>query len=80
MMEHNAITEEIRETRHRLAAECGNDVFRIGAELRRREKESGRNIVRLPKRTPTQNTMNQVLHGSSGGETTLLNQSTPGTP
>jgi hypothetical protein len=50
-----------------LAAECGNDVFRIGAELRRREKESGRNIVRLPKRTPTQNTMNQVLHGSSGG-------------
>ena len=80
MMEHNAITEEIRETRHRLAAECGNDVFRIGAELRRREKESGRNIVRLPKRPPTQNTMNQVLHESSGGEATLHNQSAPGTP
>ncbi len=77
MMVHNSITEEIRETRHRLAAECGNDVFRIGAELRRREKESGRNIVRLPKRAPTQNTMNQVLKGSSGGETTLHNIQLP---
>ena len=79
-MERNAITEEIRDTRHRLAAECGNDVFRIGAELRRQEKESGRNIVRLPRRIPTQDTMNQVLHGSSGGTSTLHNQSTTGTP
>lgn len=80
MMEHNAITEEIRETRHRLAAECGNDVFRIGAELRRREKESGRNVVRLPKRTPTQNTTNHLLPGSSGGESISQNESTLGTP
>lgn len=79
-MEPNTITEEIRETRHRLAADCGDDVFRIGADLRRREKESGRNVVRLPKRTPTQNPMNQVLHESSGGTTTLHNQSTSGTP
>lgn len=48
----NSITEEIRAIRYRLAAECGNDVYRIGADLRRREKESGRKIVRLPKREP----------------------------
>ena len=33
-MVRNAITEEIRDIRHGLAAECGNDVYRIGAELR----------------------------------------------
>jgi len=48
----NSITEEIRQIRHQLAAGCGNDVFRIGAELRRHESESGRTIVRLPKRAP----------------------------
>ena len=30
MTERNAITEDIRDIRHRLAAERGNDVFRIG--------------------------------------------------
>ena len=51
-MVHNPITEEIREIRHRLAAEFDNDVYRIGAELRRRQSASGRCVVRLPKRNP----------------------------
>ncbi len=76
-MEPNSITEEIREIRRRLADECGNDVFRIGEELRRREKESGRNIVRLPKRTPPQGATKEVMRVSSGGGTTLPNQVIP---
>ena len=51
-MTPNPITEEIRAIRHLLAAQQGNDVFRIGAELRRRQSESGRRVVRLPPRTP----------------------------
>jgi hypothetical protein len=63
-MVHNPITEEIREIRHRLAAECDNDVYRIGAELRRRQAASGRRVVRLPKRTPLLNTTNQALNAN----------------
>ena len=48
----NPITEEIREIRHRLAAQFDNDVFRIGAETRRRQATSGRRVIRLPSRTP----------------------------
>jgi hypothetical protein len=36
-----------------LAAQLGNDVYRIGAELRRRQSTSGRQVVRLPRRRPT---------------------------
>jgi hypothetical protein len=63
-MVHNPITEEIREIRHRLAAECDNDIYRIGAELRRRQSESGRRVVRLPKRNPTIATTNEALNAS----------------
>ena len=52
MMVPNPITEEIREIRHRLAAQFENDVFRIGAETRRRQTASGRRVIRLPSRTP----------------------------
>lgn len=48
----NPITEEIREIRHRLAAQFDNDVFRIGAETRRRQATSGRRVIRLPSRMP----------------------------
>lgn len=48
----NPITEEIREIRHRLAAQFDNDVSRIGAETRRRQTASGRRVVRLPSRAP----------------------------
>jgi len=52
MMVHNPITEEIREIRHRLAAQFDNDVTRIGDETRRRQALSGRRVVRLPRRIP----------------------------
>jgi hypothetical protein len=52
MMDHDFITEEIRDIRHRLAAQFGNDVSRIGEDLRRRQAMGGRRIVKLPKRTP----------------------------
>ena len=63
-MVHNPITEEIREIRHRLADEFENDVYRIGAETRRRQSLSGRCIIRLPRRPPlvqatTNNCVNQ---------------------
>ena len=52
MMVLNPITEEIREIRHRLAAQFENDVYRIGAETRRRQLASGRRVIRLPSQTP----------------------------
>ena len=53
------IIEEIREIRRNLAAEFDNDVYRIGAELRRQQRESGRRVVRLPKGIPLDVTVRQ---------------------
>jgi hypothetical protein len=63
-MVHNPITEEIREIRHRLAAQFDNDVYRIGAELRRRQAASGRRVVRLPGRQPAAITTNKSVNRS----------------
>jgi len=64
-MVHNPITEEIREIRHRLAAQFDNDVYRIGAEIRHRQSKSGRRIVRLPSRQPVvSNAKNKSLNAS----------------
>ena len=76
-MTHNPITQEIREIRHQLAAQQGNDIHRIGDELRRRQMESGRRIVRLPKREPDVPSLNTRVHGI-GGET--VNANTESTP
>lgn len=63
----NAITEEIRDIRRRLAAKFANDVHQIGAETRRRQTESGRRIVRLPSRPPiSKGPANKVLNQSGG--------------
>ncbi len=40
--------EEIKRIRRQLAAECGNDVRRIGEETRRHERESGRTYIDAP--------------------------------
>ena len=65
----NPITEEIRKIRHRLANQFDNDVYRIGAEIRRRQSESGRTHICLPRRHPVaKNTMNQTMNRSGGGE------------
>ena len=69
-MFRDAITEEIREIRHQLAARFDNDVDRIGDDLRRREAESGRPLVRLPRRPArAAAATNQAMHpsGGSGG-------------
>jgi hypothetical protein len=65
MMVHNPITEEIREIRHRLAAQFDNDIARIGEETRRRQALSGHRVVSLPSRTPvTFIPPNQPFHPS----------------
>jgi hypothetical protein len=51
-MIENPIIEEIREIRHRLAAQFDNDVYRIGAEIRRSQSKSGHRVVRRPRRQP----------------------------
>ena len=45
-------TDEIKFIRRKLAAKFNNDVQRIGEELRRQERESGRSYLKLPKRQP----------------------------
>ena len=45
-------TEEIKAIRHRLGAEMDFDLDRIVADAQRRQRESGRTYVRLPKREP----------------------------
>ena len=65
-MTHNPITQEIREIRHQLAAKQGNDVHRIGEELRRRQMDSGRRVVRMPKREPEVPSSNHRVDGIGG--------------
>ncbi|MEM8943715.1 MAG: hypothetical protein AAGD11_00920 [Planctomycetota bacterium] len=49
-MADNPIVEEIRAIKHKLAAECDNDLSRIFAQLREQEKISNRTFVSLPPR------------------------------
>jgi hypothetical protein len=64
MMTPNPIVEEIREIRHRLAAQFDNDVHRIGEEIRRGEAASGRRVVRRSKRPVVLSTKNKSVHSS----------------
>jgi hypothetical protein len=76
MMVPNPITNEIRGIRHRLATQFDNDVYRIGADLRRREAVSGRRVVRLPRRQPIKTT-NHAMQRSGGGGVSDNGGSTP---
>lgn len=68
-MIHNPITEEIREIRHRLAARFDNDVYRIGADIRRGQAASGRRVVRRPRRKPVaSNTTNKSMRPTRMGD------------
>ncbi len=71
-MTDQPILDELHSIRERLLAESGGTLAGLVARLRKDQQESGR-IIR---KNPT----NQVLHGSSGGESTLRNESTHGTP
>jgi hypothetical protein len=67
-MIRNPVIEDIREIRHRLAAQFDNDVYRIGAEIRRGQAASGRRVVRRPRRQPVAlNTTNQSMHPTGMG-------------
>ena len=46
-------TEEIKTIRRKLAAAFDNDVRKIGADIRRQQRESGRSYITLPRRQPT---------------------------
>ena len=46
----NPITEEIRAIRHELAAKFDNNLDRIVEDLRRQQRESGREYIQPPKR------------------------------
>ena len=62
-------TDEIRAIRQKLAAEFGNDLHRIAEETRRRQRESGREFVTLPKRSPSaRDTTNEPIHPSRGSD------------
>jgi hypothetical protein len=64
-MVRNPTTDEIRDIGQHLAAQCDNDVYRIGAEIRRRQAASTRRNVRLPKRPPaTATAANEPIHAS----------------
>lgn len=54
-MHFDPITEEIRAIRHALAAQFDNDLARIAADARERERASGRTFVDLrePDASPT---------------------------
>ena len=47
----NPITQQFRETRHRLAAKFDNDLDRIVNDLQRQERESGRRYFDRTKET-----------------------------
>jgi hypothetical protein len=69
MMIDNPIIEEIRDIRHRLAAQYDNDVYRIGAEIRRGQAASGRHVVQRPKRQPRGlTTTDQTMHSTEFGD------------
>ncbi len=76
----NPITEEIRAIRHRLANEFDNDVYRIGAELRRRQAASGRRVVRLPKRSPIRNHNEQIDARETSAQSIVNSNSSPRSP
>ena len=58
-MVDDSITEEIRATRRRLAAQFDNDVSRIFADLRDREASDGRVYVSFPPRSPRKDLVDQ---------------------
>ena len=51
-MTNDSTTDEIRAIRRELAAQFGNDVSKILADVRQREAADGHTYVTLPKRLP----------------------------
>ncbi len=71
-------TDEIKAIRRKLAAKFDNDVRRIGADIRRQQRESGRTYVTLPKREPVlaHAAGNHPMQRSGGGDVSSDGEST----
>jgi hypothetical protein len=63
-------TDEIKTVRHRLGAELDFDLHRIVADTRRRQEDSGRQYIRLPKR-PSRKTNGSI--GPAAGAVPEIN-------
>jgi hypothetical protein len=71
-------TEEIRAIKRELAAKFDFDIHRIGEDLRRRQRESGRVYVTLPPRRPRQQpATSNVLPASNPATTSDRQQTNP---
>ena len=68
----NPITQQIRESRHRLAARFDNDLDRIVDDLQRRQQESGRLVVDRSK-----DATNHAMQRSGCGDVSDDGESTP---
>ena len=68
----NPITQQIRESRHRLAAKFDNDLDRIVDDLQRQQRESGRKVVDRSK-----DATNHAMQRSGGGDVSSNGDSTP---
>ena len=64
-MPNDSITDDIRALRQQLAAQCGNDLATIFADVQRREASDGHVYVSLPPRRPRVaiESASPVLHG-----------------
>jgi len=71
-------TEEIKAIRHRLGAEMDFDLDRIIDDVRRRQAESDRTYIRLPKREPRITKKCTGAAKSSDLEINNLSSSPPG--
>ena len=60
-------TDEIREIKRKLAAECDFDIHQIAEQARRRQRESGRQSVALPPRPVTAKLATNQSSQRSGG-------------
>ncbi len=68
----NPITQQIRESRHRLAAKFDNDLDRIVDDLQRQQRESGRHVV-----DRSNDATNHAIQRSGGGDVAGNGESTP---
>jgi hypothetical protein len=68
----NPITQQIRDTRHRLAAKFDNDLDQIVDDLQRQQRESGRQYVDRSKQAT-----NHAMQRSGGGHVSGDGESDP---
>ncbi len=79
-MPSDPITEEIRNIRHDLAAQFGNDISQIFADVRQREALDGRTYVTLPRRQARTQMAEQTDARETSAESVLNSKSSPRSP